>query len=77
MKIQTLHTYQSVRFNKRDETHFTAEKPNMAGLVIEWDPKALAMRLSLPGAKSVLVFATNIAYAELADSEDKSFSLKK
>lgn len=69
MKLKTVHTYQTVRFNKRDETHFTAEKPTMPGLELEYDPKIHAVKISMPGAIPVLVFSTNVAYAEVSEPE--------
>ena len=67
MKLKTVHTYQSVRFNKRDETHFTAEKPTMDGLEIEYDPKLMVIKLEIPGVDSVIIFSTNVAYAVVAE----------
>lgn len=72
MKLKVVHTYQTVRFNKHDETHFTAAKPNMAEISMEYLPELLAVRIDKPGAESVLVFATNIAYAVPADEPKKS-----
>lgn len=69
MKLAVVHTYQSVRFNKRDETHFTAEKPNMTGLQMEYDEKLLVVKITIPGQDSVLVFPTNIAYAQVSKAE--------
>lgn len=67
MKIKVLHSYQTVRFNKKDETHFTADKPSMSGLSMTWLPEYMAVRLDMPGTESVLVFCTNVAYAVIAD----------
>lgn len=67
MQLKTVHTYQSVRFNKRDETHFDAAKPIMAGMVMELHPAGYVV-ITL-GQEQVLVFATNVAYAVPATPE--------
>ena len=69
MKFKTLKTYQSVRFNQKDETHFDGRIPRFAGLVIEWDSSINAAKISVPGAEAVYVFSANIAYAVQADAE--------
>lgn len=71
MKLAVVHTYQSVRFNKRDETHFTSEKPNMVGLQMEYDEKLLVVKITLPGQDSILVFPTNISYAQVSKAESE------
>lgn len=77
MKLKTVHTYQSVRFNKRDETHFDAAKATMAGLEMEFDTKLMAIRIRLPDADDVLVFSSNVAYAVIADEPKVEKSYKK
>jgi len=69
MKLKTLKTYQSVRFNLKDETHFDVRIPRFENIQMEYDVKLQVIRIEIPGKDSVLVFQTNVAYAALADSE--------
>ena len=77
MKLSVVHTYQSVRFNKRDETHFTAAKPTMEGMEMEYDEKLLIVRIRIPGVDDVIVFPTNIAYAVVVEDAKPEPKLKK
>lgn len=62
MKIKTLRTYQSVRFNQKDETHFDNRIPRFANIDIDYDAKMGAVRIAMEGTDTVYVFSTNIAY---------------
>lgn len=67
MQLKTVHTYQTVRFNKRDETHFDAGKENMRGIRMSFDKKNGVVHIEMDGCERVMVFPTNIAYAVLAE----------
>lgn len=67
MKLKNLQTYQSVTFNKKNETHFNVDKPAHKGISMQLMPDAGYVRIEMEGADTVLVFATNIAYATPAD----------
>lgn len=67
MKLKSLQTVNSVRFNKRDETHFSTEKPTMAGLQMSFDDKIGIVTVTIPGQDSVLIFPANIAYAAILE----------
>lgn len=67
MKLKTLKTYQSVRFNKKDETHFDKQIPRYAGIDMEFHPAGGYVLISMPNVEPILVFSTNIAYAAVAD----------
>jgi hypothetical protein len=71
MKLTTMHTYQSVRFNKKDETHFDCRKPNMEGLQMEYVVDGGYARIFIPGVDEVIVFPTNISYAVVDKESDK------
>lgn len=71
MQLKTVHTYQTVRFNKRDETHFDAGKDNMRGIIMTFDKKHGVVHIEMPGADKVLVFPTNISYAVLAEASNE------
>lgn len=72
MQLKTVHTYQTVRFNKRDETHFDAGKDSMRDIKLTYDKKNAVVHIEMPGCESVLVFPTNIAYAVLAEPTEQS-----
>lgn len=74
MKLKTLKTYQSVRFNTKDETHFDLRIPRFAGVEMEFDSKGGYVQITLPGKDSIIVFSTNIAYAVL---DDEPAAIKK
>lgn len=67
MKLKTIKTYQSVRFNQKDETHFDARIPRFEGIQLDFSPEAGYVTISQPGKESIIVFSTNIAYAVIAD----------
>lgn len=67
MKLKTLKTYQSVRFNQKDETHFDGRIPRYAGIQLEFNEQAGYVTVSMPGVEPIIVFSTNIAYAVVAD----------
>lgn len=67
MKIKAVATYQSVKFNGKQELYFTKAKPGMSEIELEYDPKGNYVRISSP-QDDILVFATNIAFA-VVDSE--------
>ncbi len=68
MKLKTLKTYQSVRFNTKDETHFDGRIPRFEGIDMEFSPQGGYVQISIPGKDSIIVFSTNIAYAVVADA---------
>lgn len=76
MKFKTLKTYQSVRFNKKDETHFDMSISRYAGLSMEWDSTLNAVKISMPGTESVYVFPANCAYAVEAEPTLKAVKSK-
>lgn len=67
MRLKTLKTYQSVRFNTKDETHFDLRVPRFENIEMEYVPADGYVQITLPGKDSIIVFSTNIAYAVLAD----------
>lgn len=67
MKLKTLKTYQSVRFNQKDETHFDGRIPRYTGIQLDYDAAAGYVTISMPGTESIIVFSTNIAYAVVAE----------
>lgn len=67
MKLKTIKTYQSVRFNQKDETHFDARIPRFEGIQLDFSPESGYVTISQPGKESIIVFSTNIAYAVVAD----------
>lgn len=67
MKLKTIKTYQSVRFNQKDETHFDGRIPRFEGIQLDFNPEAGYVTISQPGRESIIVFSTNIAYAVVAD----------
>lgn len=69
MKLKTLKTYQSVRFNQKDETHFDGRIPRFEGIQMEFSPIGGYVQISQPGKESIVVFSTNIAYAVVADEQ--------
>jgi hypothetical protein len=72
MKLKTIKTYQSVRFNQKDETHFDSRIPRFEGLILTFNEEAGYVLVSQPGKESVIVFSTNIAYAVIADEPVQS-----
>jgi hypothetical protein len=68
MKLKTLKTYQSVRFNTKDETHFDSRIPRFEGIEMEYDVSNAVVYVKLAGKDSVIIFPTNIAYAVIDDS---------
>jgi hypothetical protein len=62
MKLKTVSTYQTVRFNKHDERHFDSAIPRFAGIEMEFDEKNGFVKLELPDKDIIYVFPTNIAY---------------
>lgn len=68
MRLKTLKTYQSVRFNTKDETSFDLRVPRFEGLIMEYMPADGYVQITLPGKDSIIVFSTNIAYAVVADA---------
>lgn len=62
MKLKTVHTYQSVRFNQKDETHFDGRIPRFAGIELDYDEKLFLIKVSMPGSEPVLIFPANCAY---------------
>lgn len=67
MKLKTIKTYQSVRFNQKDETHFDPRIPRFEGIDMQFSPTGGYVTVSQPGKESIIVFSTNIAYAVVAD----------
>lgn len=67
MKLKTMKTYQSVRFNQKDETHFDGRIPRYAGIQLDYNEDAGYVIVSMPGVESIMIFSTNIAYAVVAD----------
>lgn len=67
MKLKTLKTYQSVRFNQKDETHFDGRIQRFDGIEMVFNPQGGYVQVSIPGKDSIIVFSTNIAYAVVAD----------
>ena len=63
MKLKTLKTYQSVRFNQKDETHFDLRIPRFEGVEMEFVPTGGYIKVSQPGKDSIVIFSTNVAYA--------------
>lgn len=74
MKLKTIKTYQSVRFNQKDETHFDLRIPRFEGVTMDYSVEGGYVTISQPGKDSIVVFSTNIAYAVLSD---EPVSLKK
>lgn len=70
MKLKTVHTYQSVKFNKQQETHFDAGKPSMAKIEMTYNSSEHCVLISMPGCESVMIFSTNIAYAVPENESD-------
>lgn len=68
MKLKTLKTYQSVRFNMKDETHFDARIPRFEGIEMEYDPSNAVCYVRIAGKDSIIIFPTNIAYAVVDDA---------
>lgn len=71
MKLKTLKTYQSVRFNTKDETHFDVRVPRFDGIEMVFNPQGGYVQVTLPGKDSIIIFSTNIAYAVVADEPAK------
>lgn len=67
MKLKTLKTYQSVRFNMKDETHFDPRIPRFEGIEMQFNQDGGYVQVSIPGKDSIIIFSTNIAYAVVAD----------
>jgi hypothetical protein len=61
MKLKTVKTYQSVRFNQKDETSFDIRVQRYDGIEMEFDAKSGLVKLQM-GSEVVYVFGTNIAY---------------
>ena len=82
MKLKTVHTYQSVKFNKQQETHFDAGKPSMAKIEMIYSSSEHCVLISMPGCETIMIFSTNIAYAtpfeasEAAETEKKPAKVK-
>lgn len=74
MKLRTVKTYQSVDFNKKNETHFDIRLPRYKDISLELDKDAKYVTIKMPGAETVLVFATNIAYVVALPEEPKKSS---
>lgn len=67
MKLKTIKTYQSVRFNQKDETHFDGRIPRFSGIQLDYKEDAGYVIVSMPGVESIIVFSTNIAYAVVSE----------
>jgi predicted ATP-dependent Lon-type protease len=66
MKILALQTYQSAKFCNKQETHFNDKK--MPGLQMDYSQNGNYVRIrSKDGSSDIIVFAANIAYAEVGD----------
>lgn len=68
MKLKTLKTYQAVRFNTKDETHFDHRIPRFEGIDMDFKPEYGYVQVTLPGKDSILIFTANIAYAVLTEN---------
>jgi hypothetical protein len=62
MKLQTVATYQAVRFNKHDEKHFDPRIPRFANIEMTYDAQRQLVQISMPGTESIYIFPANIAY---------------
>lgn len=74
MKIKAIATYQSVKFNGKQELYFTKAKPGMANVELEYDTKGNYVRVK-SDKDDILVFATNIAFAVVDSDITKSADL--
>lgn len=78
MKLKAVAVYQAVKFNKRQEMFFSAEKPGMAGLEITFDAKGGFIHIigspdPADGLRpEIYVFPTNVAYAVPLTSKEKT-----
>lgn len=69
MKLKTVSTYQTVRFNKADERHFDAAIPRFKGIELTYEKEFVRIKM---GDEQVLVFPTNIAYVVPLPEAEKS-----
>jgi hypothetical protein len=69
MKLKSIHTYQYVVFQQKNQTFFTESKElGLNGLELEYIPDMNAVKVKT-AKDEIIVFCTNIAYARPMDAE--------
>lgn len=77
MKLKSIHTYQYVLFQNKNQTFFTESKElGLIGLDLEYYPEMNAVKVKTD-KDEVLVFCTNIAYARPVEAQGNDLSRGK
>jgi hypothetical protein len=74
MKLKAIQTYQSVKFQGKQDNFFSAAIPAMAGLTMTYKDGMVRLETA---KDCVVIFTANIAYAVPADAEQAPAELQK